>query len=130
MAHESHNGFIEPAFKAASAIGPKTVVTLDTVNGQVVAATLGAEPVGVTIASAAQGDRVTVLGQGNIVKAVAVASLGWGAVVGVASTNGALGPVTAASGVVRWALGTAREPAAAGETFSVFVNPRSLDAQI
>lgn len=130
MAYENHNGIVEPAFKAASAISPKTVVALDTTADQVVAATAGAEPVGVTAASAAQGDRVTVLGLGNTVKCVAAASLGFGAVVGVASTNGALGPVTGASGVVKWAVGTSRGNAAAGETFSVFVNPRQLQAQI
>lgn len=128
MAHENHQGVIEPALKAASAMSPRVPVALDAVEGQVVQiATTGVEPLGLTgAASARPGDAVVVYGEGNIVKAVAAASLGFGANIGVASSNGALGPVTGASGVVRWRLGTSREAVAAGETFSLFVHPRQL----
>lgn len=128
MAHEAHDGFIEPAFKAASIIHPKMPVKLDTTADQVtlVAATTD-EPLGMTgLATAAQGGRAVVYGPGNRVKAIAGASLGANANIGLASTNGALGPVAAASGVVRWRVGTSREAAAAGETFTVYVSPRQL----
>lgn len=130
MAHEQHQGF-KHAFIAASTVARKVPVLLDTTQGQVVPLASPAQrPVGVTIASAAQGKPVAVYGIGNTVKAIANASVGFGALVGIASTNGSLGPVAAASGVTVWAVGEARENAAAGETFSVFVNPRPLDAQI
>lgn len=128
MARESHNGLIEPALKAASAMSPRTAVKLDTVANQVVAvASRNQEPLGLTgAASAAQGLPVVTYGPGNVVKAIAGASLGYGADIGVASTNGALGPVSAASGSVVWRVGVAREPAAAGEVFSLYINPRQL----
>lgn len=130
MAYVLHNGHKE-SLTSASAIADKRPVKLDTVESQVVlCATSGHEPLGFTIASAAQGGALAVHGRDNVVKAVAAASLGYGAKVGVASTNGALGPVAAASGVVTWAVGEARGPAAAGETFSVRVNPEKLDAQV
>lgn len=131
MAWESHNGIIEPGFKAASAIGPKMPVKLDTTANQVVAAaTTTDRPLGFTIASAPQGGGIAIMGPHNTVKAVAAASLGYGAELGIASTNGALGPITGASGVGKWAIGTSREPAAAGETFSVHVHPRQLSGLI
>lgn len=132
MAFESHNGHIEPSLKAASAMIPKRPVKLDTVADQVVlCATDNVEPLGITgLASVAQGDQVVTYGQGNIVKAIAGASLGFGADLGIASTNGALGPISGASGVAKWRIGTSREPAAAGETFSVYVNPRQLSGLV
>lgn len=126
MAYVQHNGRIEP-FAAASVVADKKVVKLDATEGQVVPlATNNAEPLGLTGASAAQGEQVTVYADGNIVKAVAAASLGFGGVLGVASTNGDLGPVAGASGISRWAVGVSREDAAAGETFSLLVDPRQL----
>ena len=62
---------------------------------------------------------VTVYGENSVVEAVAAASVGPGADVGVASTNGALGP--AASGSFR--VGRSFEGAAAGEHFSIYVKP-------
>lgn len=128
MAHENHQGFIEPALIAASAMNPRTAVKLDTIEGQVVpVATKGVEPMGLTgAASAPLGGAVVVYGPGNIVKAVAGASLGANTPIGVASTNGALGPVAGASGSAVWQVGTSRTAAGAGERFSLYVNPRQL----
>lgn len=84
------------------------------------------EPLGVVDAGATSLAPVTVHGDQSYVKAVAVASLGAGAEVGHASANGALGPVAGASGSDIWRVGIAQEPAAAGEVFTVFVNPRQL----
>lgn len=84
------------------------------------------EPFGVVDAGATSLAPVTVHGDQSYVKAVAVASLGVGADVGHASANGALGPVAGASGSNVWRVGIAQEAAAAGEVFTVFVNPRQL----
>ncbi len=130
MAFELHR---DPGLSciAASAMAAQTVVTWDVadVQAQVLAvATVNVEPIGLTrsVASSA-GDAVTVYDDDHIVKAVAAASLGAGADIGVASTNGALGAVTAgASGVVKWRLGKSVTAAAAGETFSLSIKPRQL----
>ncbi len=128
MAHTNSQGFIEPAFIAASAMAPFTAVKLDTVAGQVVpVASKNQEPLGITgAASVAQGAAVVVYGPGNIEKALAGASLGAHADIGVASTNGALGPVAGASGSVVWRLGQSRTAAGGDERFSLYVNPRQL----
>lgn len=119
----------ELPFTAASAIVPLRPVKLDSAaNRQVILASgVGHEPQGVTgDATALQGESVTVYGRGAIVAAVAAASLGAGADVGIGSTNGALGPISGASGVTKWAVGKSVESAAAGEKFSVYVDPRQL----
>lgn len=116
--------------KAASAISAGAVVGLDAgdVQRQVVPlATLNAEPFGVALASAVNpGDAVTVLEPFDVVKVTAAASLGHGADIGIASTNGAVGPIAAASGVVKWRIGRSLSAAAAGEVFSLYINPRQL----
>lgn len=116
--------------KAASAMGAQIAVSHDVgdTQRQVVAiATNNVEALGVTLATAANaGDAITVLDRGNVVKVTAMASLGAGADIGVASTNGALGLVTSASGVVKWAVGKSQTAAAAGETFSLYVNPKPI----
>lgn len=129
------------ALKAASAAAPYQTFKLDTAaEDQIVAAATNTDrPFGISDASVAQGQRVTVYEDGNIVKAVAAASLGHGGEVGVATFGVAsaaqgnalatitqLGPVTGASGVSKWAVGVAMENAAAGEVFSVYVSPRQL----
>lgn len=116
--------------KAASAISINAVLGLDTgdVQRQVIPlATNNVEPFALAIASApTPGDALTGMVPGDVVKAVAAASLGHGTDVGIASTNGALGPVAAASGVVRWRVGRSVSAAAAGETFSLYISPRQL----
>ncbi|HEU4656315.1 MAG TPA: hypothetical protein VFR97_02265 [Capillimicrobium sp.] len=128
MAHSNHQGHIEPALEAATAIAARTVVALTTTQDQVApVATRNVEPLGITgDADVEAGRRVVTYGDDNIVKAVAGASFGFGANIGVASTNGALGPVAGASGSVVWRVGTSREPAAPGEVFSLYVSKRQL----
>jgi hypothetical protein len=128
MAYELHNGLKLPLRSGTAAIGLKQAVALDTAGGgDVVAiATNNVRPIGFTIATVAALRAGAVHGVGNVVKAVAAASLGIGAECGVASTNGNLGPISGASGVSKWALGQAVSPAAAGETFSLLVNPRQI----
>lgn len=128
MAHVDYQGQKRP-YKAASDAAAKIFVALDTVlKDQVVPITLvTTEPLGGTDqASSLRGDAVTVYEEGNVVKALCAASLGAGADVGIASTNGALGPVSGASGVSRYRVGKSREAAAPGSTFSVQVNPKQL----
>lgn len=115
------------SYVAASAVGQHMPVGLDTIKNQVVPLTaVTARPIGLTDATAAQGAAVTVHEETSVAKAVCAASVGVGVDVGVASTNGALGPVTGASGVTRWAIGQSREAAAAGETFAVYIHPRQI----
>lgn len=76
--------------------------------------------------AATQGENHTFYERGNIIKAVAAASLGVGRVL-VGSTNGALIPVVAASvfsASGHWEVGRAESPAAAGEVFSLYFDPR------
>jgi hypothetical protein len=131
MAFELHR---DPGLSciAASSIAAQSVVTWDVgdVQAQVLSvATVNVEPIGVTRSVASNaGDAVTVYDDDHIVKAVAVASLGAGAEIGVASTNGGLGPVTAgASGVLKWRIGKSLTAAASGETFSLSIKPRQLN---
>jgi hypothetical protein len=127
MAFELHRGEGFPAF-AASNIAAKRPVTFVGGDRQVtLCASNNLEPLGFTHdAAATQGDAIAVHERGAIVKAVAAASLGAAADVGVASTNGAIGPVSGASGITRWRVGKSAEAAAAGETFSVYVSPHQL----
>jgi hypothetical protein len=78
------------------------------------------------VASAAPGQAVTVYETGAVVEGLAVASMGVGAEVAVASANGGFAPVAAASGVARNSVGVAQTPAAAGEYFALYVRPRAL----
>jgi hypothetical protein len=128
MAYVDHKGFIDSR-RVASVVAPQNVVALiGTVAEAKVApiATNGVEPYGVVDTAQAIDGNVTVYAQDNIVKAIAGASLGPGADVGVASSNGALAPVAGASGVTRWRTGKALEAAAVGERFSILVSPRQL----
>jgi hypothetical protein len=80
--------------------------------------------VGVAFASAARTEGVTVHTQGDVVKAIARASVGVAGEVNIASTG--LGPVAAASGSARYSVGQAISAAAPGEYFSVFVSPKQI----
>lgn len=112
---------------AASVIQDKHVVTLTTSErGVCPVAGLTVEPHGITVASALLGEAVTVYGQGNYCKAVANASLGAGALVGVTGATRALGLAAGASGSVVWSVGRSVTAAAAGETFTFYVNPRQI----
>lgn len=120
-------GFVLAA-KAASAISDRQPVQVDTAaDGQVVlAATHNVEPFAFTDASAVQGGAVTVYGEGCVVRAIAAASLGAGANVGIGSTNGRLAPVSGASGVTRFRAGKSLENAADGDSFALYISPRQL----
>lgn len=76
--------------------------------------------------------------EGNVVKAIAGASLGAGAEVALATIGVAtkaqggsyvatvtqLGPISVASGSQIWAVGIALDAVAAGEIFSLYIKPR------
>lgn len=117
-------------FVAASHILPYQPVGLDTgaAKRQVVplAANTG-EPQGLNgPATALQGESVTIYELGAVVEAIANASVGAGADVGVASSNGGHALVSGASGVTRYRTGKTLEPAAAGERFSLYVSPKQV----
>lgn len=114
---------------AASDMNAGRVVNLTTgdVDRQVSPiATSNIEPFGIALATALQGKAVTIMEDGDTIKVTAAASLGAGADVGIASTNGALGPVSGASGSTIWRVGRSVSAAAAGETFSLYIRPRTL----
>lgn len=102
----------------------------------VVAGSLGQQIIGMTEASAGAGDELAVIYNG-VAKARAAASVGAFSIVGVASTNGALGPI-APSGVIgsvngsagiqaaRFKVGRALTSAAAGEYFACHVDPGQI----
>jgi hypothetical protein len=142
MAHERHNGVKFPGIAIATLVGPlsgggampvKSAPTGTQPRAVLPIATYNELPLGIALAKAqpaASGAEypaaVTVHGQGNTVKVVAGASIGVGAEVNIASSNGAMGPVAAASGSLRYTIGQSETPAAAGEVFSLYVNPRPL----
>lgn len=91
---------------------------------QLVALASGAEPFGIAkCASFADGERMTSYEAGNYKKAVAGASLGAWTNLGIASTNGALGPLLPASGAVGWSIGKSVGAAIAGDVFTVLIRP-------
>jgi hypothetical protein len=116
-------------FTAASDIVPLRPVKLVTdANRSVVLAASNNDEIQGFIgdATALRAEAVTVFGEDAVITAVAAASVGAGANVGVASTNGALGPVVGASGISRFRAGKSIESAAAGEQFSVQVKVSQL----
>lgn len=133
-------------FKCASAIPPRTVVALDTVNNQVIQVTNASQrPYGITQATGATvGVGLAVHEAPGVAKAIAAASLGFGAEVSVASvgvasaaqsnslaTTTLLGPASVgASGKAEWAVGVALSPALAGEVFSVKLEPRQVSGLV
>lgn len=132
MAYEQINRTL--SFQVASLVAPNTPVFMSasTAREVVPCSTHGQRPVGVTgdvgsaTVAASRGFQVGVHTNGNVVRAIAAASLGNGAEVGVASTNGALGPVQGASGASVWSVGQAVTSAAAGSKFTIIVQPRQL----
>lgn len=129
MAAELHRtGF--PAV-AASQVAERAVVTLGgRERGVLPVATRNVLPYGITVHAASAGVAVAVLDRGNYAKVLAAASLGAGAETGVASTNGAVGPISGASGAVAYSVGQSVEPSAAGEYFVLYVNPRQLSGLV
>ncbi len=114
---------------AASAIGDRQVVSLTTSERGVIpmsggtSAVFGIEARG---ASAAQGESVTIALRGEFAKAIAAASIGAGADIAVVGATRSLGLAAAASGLAKWTVGQSVTAAAAGEVFTLYVNPRQL----
>lgn len=116
---------------AASAIQDRQVVSLNTgaVERSVIpmsggtSAAFGIECRG---ASALQGEGVTIAARGEYAKAVAAASLGAGADIAVVGATRSLGLAAGASGLAKWTVGQSVTAAAAGEVFTLYVNPRQL----
>lgn len=117
---------------AASAINAGAAVVIASGADRNIApiATTNVRPFGIALASGAIGDGVTVMDDDNTVIVTAIASLGRGAEIGVASTNGGLAPVSGASGGVVFSVGQSISAAAAGEDFSLNVNPRQLSGLV
>lgn len=123
---------------AGSPILPRSAVTLGGTSGLLAfpAGSMNVKPFGMNgaatqgLASAAlPGEVFTVYEELNIVKAKAGASLGAGAEVAVGSANQTFWPVAAASLFAasgHWTVGVALTPAAADETFSLYVKPRKV----
>lgn len=113
---------------AASNVSARALVALTTSGQRAVVplATNTTRPLGIVNNSASRGDACTVYDTGNYVKVTAAASIGRGAEVGIASSNGAFGPIAGASGVSIFSVGQSTEAAAAGEKFAVYVSPRQL----
>lgn len=149
MAFEQIDDDAVRSFKAASALAGRTVVGLSASQAGYVVQILpstNARPHGLVgpIASVVQGQNVAVYERGNIVKAIAAASMGPGAEVGFASLGLAsqaqgtrmqatvvqLGPVSGASGALVWSVGQSEDAANAGEIFSLYINPRQLSGLV
>lgn len=140
------NDRFSQSFKVASVTPPRTVVRLDTTTGQVVPLTNASQrPYGITQATGASpGLSVAVFESPGVAKAIAAASLGFGAEVSLASvgvasaaqsnslaTTTLLGPASVgASGSAEWAIGVALTPALAGEVFSVKLEPRQVSGLV
>lgn len=128
---------------AASAIGAGQVVgfplpSAAAVDRQVIPlASMNLEPLGIALATAGAAYAtppftagVGVVDRGNTIKVQAAASIGVGGDVGVLP-GGSLGFIAgfAASGVV-WRVGKAVSPAAAGEVFGLYVDPKQLSGNV
>lgn len=124
MAFEQHlHAHTLPGAAAATTLVPRTPVKLGGTSALLIipAASANEEPFGVTgAATHLAGEVPVVYFDGNIVKAVAIASTGAGALLSVGSTNGGVIP-QAITASAHWVVGQSLSPAAAGEIVSVFV---------
>lgn len=87
------------------------------------------QPDGFSHAAASYLRPVALHEAGEVVEAIAAASLGAGAEVMVGTANASvigLIPAAGASGVTRFAVGKSTTPAGDGEFFSLYVNPRQI----
>lgn len=130
MAHERHKRAFPGINISAATIPGRTVVRLSatgtTERAVEAAGSTNVLPLGVALFDAGPGKAVTVHDENNTVKVKAAASLGVGAEIGVVSGTTSVGPLVGASGVVRHSVGQSETPAAAGEVFSLYINPRQL----
>lgn len=74
----------------------------------------------------ASGVAIPAQEQQQVVKCVAVASVGCGAEVAIGSSNGALSPAALVAASGHWAVGISLSSAGAGELFSVDICPRKV----
>lgn len=133
MAHSNVAGALP--FKAASSISQWVPViglegssSIDeTVRAQ---GSINQFPIGMTIATVASpGDPVSVAMVGSKAKAIAGASLGAFTPVQIGSTNGILVPVARGGGAastINQQIGWAVQSAAAGDVFTIFVDPKQI----
>lgn len=131
MAFELHRTAF-PALVASQPIAARQAVKLtDGERGIAPCTTVADVPHGIALEGASQiGAAVTVHDRGNYVKVVAAASLGGGVEIGCAGATTSLGLAAGASGSVRVSVGQSVGPAAAGETFTLYVNPRVLSGAV
>lgn len=123
-----HEGFPGKAASQVNARQPVRLVNAERGVGPATDNTV--EVFGIAGATAAPGEAVTVYDAKHVAKAVAAASVGAGANVGVASPNGALGPIAGASGAARHRVGQTVQEAREGEVVSVYVNPQQLSGLV
>jgi hypothetical protein len=94
------------------------------------AASVNQEPIGLAIATVASGGAVEFIGIGGVGKAIAAASTGAGARVGVTATTGLqVGPLAvsgASAGIQKWSVGQLLKNAAAGDVVPIYVNPHNV----
>ncbi len=129
MPWRSDQGYVEPGIKAASTILPRQPVRVSASALAVLpAGTAAHRPLGIVEATVPATEAGAVFGDDCVTKAVAGASLGFGAEVMVGSDNGALIPAAAAASgqVAHWAVGVSRDAAVAADLFSVYVKPRQI----
>lgn len=134
MAHERHKRAFPGINISSATIAERTVVqfapTGTTERAVQAAGSTNVLPLGVALTNAAPGKAVTVHDGDNTVKVRAAASIGVGANVGVVSGTTSVGPVVGASGVKVYTVGQSETPAAAGEVFSLYVNPQQLSGAV
>lgn len=133
MAFVDHNqGEVLPK-RAASDLGAFQFVGADPgqENQVVRLGSSGQRPYGGTDqGSILRGEYGPIYSDGMIIKAIAQASIGAGAAVGVTGATTSLGLAAAASGAAVWSIGEAQTNVAAGERFSVLVKPRQLSGLV
>lgn len=127
-----NEGLVLPKI-AASNIAQYVCVKNDTVNDQVIVAGANSDDViGVSQASVPTYGMALGVQVDKVAKVLVAASVGAGARVSVASTNGGIGPVAAPAssgvpvGTPVYSLGVIQEARAAGEYGSVFIDPRQI----
>lgn len=117
-----------PVFMPLASPLRETVVPAASVNQDVIGLTRA------TVGTYGKAEPIVVRG---IAEGLAAASIGAGALVGIASTNGALGPIVPSglstalgsalgAQTLRYVVGRSLHNVAAGETFSLFLNPSEV----
>lgn len=132
MAYTSDPAYVSR--QMASAMGAYLPVksSASTARAALLAASINDKLIGFTQATVGTYGSAHPIQTRGVVKAIAAASLGPGALVAVGSTNGALSPVLASGAAsvtgypVRYIAGIAEEAAPAGGIFSVLLDPAQI----